>query len=460
MVETEPPRRLFLNAFSMNCVSHIQQGLWVRDDTRQTEYHSLDPWLELARLLEKGRFDALFLADVVGLYDTYRGGPETSIREGMQVPVNDPMLLMPALATVTEHLGLAFTSSILQAHPFVFARQLSTLDHLSGGRIAWNIVASYLPNAAANLGYDALPAHDIRYDRADEYLDVLYKLWEGSWEDDAVLADRVAGIYADPAKVHPIDHHGEFYDVAGPHLCEPSPQRTPLLFQAGSSERGREFCARHAECAFVVTSRRRLPDLVGDVRSRAARYGRRPTDVRFFQGLTPVVGGTEAEAVAKRDELLEQISTEAGLAHLSGSVGIDLGDVDPDRPLDSFETDAVQGFVKALIDSAPPGTRTFRDLIRTNMAGQFTVGSAEQIADQAQAWFEAGIDGFNLVYTTTPGSFVDFIEGVVPILQERGLVQRDYTPGPLRTKLFGEPRLPDRHPGAAYRRGTGPTVNG
>ncbi len=436
----------------MNCVSHIQQGLWIRDDTRQREFNSLDPWLELAKLLERGRFDALFLADVTGLYDIYRGGPETALREAMQVPVNDPMLLVPALATVTEHLGLAFTSSVYQAHPFTFARQLSTLDHMTGGRVAWNIVASYLPNSAANLGSDQLPSHEHRYDRADEYLDVCYKLWERSWEDDAVLADRATGVYADPAKVHAINHHGEHFDVAGPHLCEPSPQRTPLLFQAGSSERGREFCAKHAECAFVVVPRKAVAGLTADIRARAESYGRRPGDIRFFQGLTPVVAGTETEAKAKADELAEQVSPEAGLAHLSGATGVDLGSVDLDQRLDRIDFEGVQGLVKRLIDSAPPGTRTLRDLARANMVGQFTVGSVEQMADTMQSWFDAGIDGFNLVYTTTPGSFVDFIDGVVPILQDRGLTQTEYAPGPLRQKLFGQPRLPERHPGAAHRR--------
>jgi long-chain alkane monooxygenase len=448
----EPQRRLMLNAFTMNCVSHIQQGLWVREDTRQVDYASLDPWLELAQILEAGCFDALFLADVIGLYDSYLGGPETSIREGMQVPVNDPMLLVPAMATVTENLGLAFTSSVLQAHPFTFARQLSTLDHLTKGRAAWNVVTSHLPNAAANLGLDELPPHDTRYEQADDYLDVVYKLWEASWEDDAVSADRERGVYTDPAKVHPINHHGPYYDVAGPHLSEPSPQRTPLLFQAGSSNRGREFAAKHAEGVFIVTNRKNLPTITNDVRSRAAKYGRRPEDIKFFQGLSPIVGGTEAEARAKYEEFAEQLSSEAGLAHLSGAVGVDLGAIDPDRPLESFESEGVRGLVKGLIDSAPPGTRTFRDLARTNMTGQFTVGSAEQVADRLQSWGEAGIDGFNLAYATTPGTFVDFIDGVVPILQERGLVQNEYAPGPLRQKLFGQPQLPDRHPARSHRR--------
>lgn len=449
------PRRLLLNAFHMNCVSHIQQGLWVRDDTRQRDYTQLEPWVELAQILEKGCFDALFLADVIGLYDTYRGGPETSIIEGMQVPVNDPALLIPAMAHVTEHLGFAFTSSVLQTHPFTFARQISTLDHLSRGRVAWNVVTSYLPNAGASLGYGGLPPHDERYARADEYLDVVYKLWEGSWEDDAVLCDTERRMYADPAKIHPINHVGKHYDVAGPHLCEPSPQRTPLLFQAGSSDRGRDFAAAHAECVFIVTSRESLhgaASIIDDIRQRAARRGRHPDDIRFFQGLSPVVGGTEAEAKAKEAEYLEQFSTEGALAHLSGSIGADLGAIDLDRPLNTFDFQAVRGSIKGLIESAPDKSFTFRDLARSRLAGQFLTGTPEQVADTLQAWHEAGVDGFNLVYSITPGTFVDFIEAVVPILQARGLVQREYAPGPLRQKIFGDSKLPARHPAAAYRR--------
>ena len=450
------PKRMLLNAFSMNCVSHIQQGLWVRDDTRQLEYTQLDPWVELAQILEKGCFDALFLADVVGVYDAYRGGPETSIIEGMQTPVNDPAMLIPAMAHATENLGFAFTSSVLQMHPFAFARQMSTLDHLTKGRVAWNIVTSYLPNAGMNFGLGGLPSHDERYDLADEYLDVVYKLWEGSWEDDAVLRDTERGIYADPAKVHPIDHAGKHFQVAGPHLSEPSPQRTPLLFQAGSSTRGRSFAAKHAECVFIVDSRRSLSgaaSVITDVRKQAVSQGRQPDDVLFFQGLSPVVGGTEAEAKAKEAEYLEQFSTEGALAHLSGSIGVDLAAIDLDGPLESIDTRAMRGSVKGLIESTPDQTQTFRDLIRTRNAGQFLTGAPEQIADALQKWQAVGVDGFNLIYSVTPGTFVDFIDAVVPILQKRGLMQTEYTPGPLREKIFGDAKLPGRHPAAGYRRG-------
>jgi FMN-dependent oxidoreductase (nitrilotriacetate monooxygenase family) len=448
------PRRLLFNAFSMNCVSHIQHGTWTRDDTRQREYTSLEPWAELARLLERGRFDALFLADVIGAYDHYKGSRDTSVVEAMQIPVNDPMLLIPAMAYVTEHLGFAFTSSVLQTHPFAFARQISTLDHLSGGRVAWNIVTSYLPNAGRNLGYGDLPAHDERYDRAEEYLEVCYKLWEGSWEDDAVVVDRARRRYAEPSKVHDIDHVGRFYDVVGPHLSEPSPQRTPLLFQAGSSERGRQFAARHAECVFMVVSRRgaAAQQLIADVRRRAVAAGRRPEDVKFFQGISPVVGGTEAEARRKEADYRESLSVEGALAHMSGNVGVDLGQIDPDRPLSTFESNGVQGFIRSLIDSAPDKSLTFRDLARRRLTGNFLTGTPEQIADELAGWAGIGVDGFNLVYTVTPGTFADFVDGVVPVLQERGLMQREYGPGTLRRRVLGEgDRLPDRHPGAAYR---------
>ncbi len=452
----KPPRRLLFNAFSMNCVSHIQQGLWVRDDTRQREYASLDPWLELAQILEKGCFDALFLADVVGVYDVFRGGAATSIVEGMQIPVNDPALLIPAMARATENLGFAYTSSVLQMPPFTFARQASTLDHLSGGRVGWNIVTTYLRNAGANLGLGGLPNHDERYDRADEYLEVVYKLWEGSWEDDAVLRDRINGRYADPDKIHPIDHKGEYYEVEGPHLSEPSPQRTPLLFQAGSSTRGRAFAARHAECCFIVESKKALhgpASVIKDIRTQAAAIGRDPDGIRFFQGLSPVVGGTETEAWAKAEELTEQLSIDGALAHISGSIGVDLGDIDVDLPLSQIPVAGIRGWVKGMVEAEPDKSKTFRDLIRARTTGRFLVGTPEQVADDLGEWFDAGVDGFNLTYNTTPGTFVDFIDGVVPVLQQRELMQREYAPGSLREKVFGHANLHDSHPGRRFRRG-------
>ncbi|MGD9602186.1 MAG: LLM class flavin-dependent oxidoreductase [Gammaproteobacteria bacterium] len=451
MSAAQPPRRLLFNAFSMNCVSHIHHGLWRRTDTRQLEYTSLEPWVDLARRLEAAGFDTLFLADVLGTYDLYRGSADIAIREAMQIPANDPSLLIPAMAHATRHLGFACTGSIYAEPPFNFARRASTLDHLTGGRVAWNIVTSYLPNAARNLGFADLPRHDDRYDRADDYLDVLYKLWEASWDDDAVVRDRVRGIFADPAKVHAIHHQGPYYQVEGPHLCEPSPQRTPLLFQAGSSDRGREFAARHTECVFITGGGR--AELIADIRARAARYGRQPDDLRFCLGVSLVIGGTETEAQAKAKDLNEMLSVEGGLVHLSGHLGVDLGAFDPAQPIDETAFNGVLGFLKSFAAQTPHRPLTFGDLVHRQMSGQWLVGSAEQIADRLTHLAASGIDGFNLVYATTPGTFIDFIDGVAPILRQRGLMQAGYAEGTLREKVFGHARLPARHPGARHRRG-------
>ena len=182
-------RRIYFNAFHMNCVVHQSPGLWVRDDDHMTEYTDLNQWVEFAKLVERGKFDAIFLADVLGVYDVFRGNRDAALAEAAQIPVNDPMLLIPAMAYATENIGFGFTSSIIQNHPFTFARLISTLDHLTKGRIAWNIVTSYLESAGRNYGQAGLADHDERYDMADEYCDVCYKLWEKSWEDDAVLKD-------------------------------------------------------------------------------------------------------------------------------------------------------------------------------------------------------------------------------------------------------------------------------
>lgn len=445
--------RLRFNAFTMNCVSHIHHGQWRRPDTRQLEYNTLDPWLELARLLERGRFDAIFLADVIGTYDSHRGSRDPAVIEGLQIPVNDPALLIPAMATVTTDLGFAFTHSVLQEHPFAFARKVGTLDHLTNGRVAWNVVTSYLETAGRNLGYGGLPPHDERYDRADEYLEVLYKLLEGSWEEDAVVRDVERGIYADPAKIHDVDHVGRFYDVVGPQLTEPSRQRTPVLFQAGSSDRGREFAARHAEAIFIIgRNLQGAATQTADMRARAAAAGRDPSDILFYQGLSVIVGGTEEEARRKAEEIDEFASEEGYAAHMAGNLGIDLSVLDLEAPITDLPEDNVRGVVKSLVEAAPDKTWRFGDLLRF-VSDLRVVGTPEQVADELQAWRDAGVDGINLMYHTTPGSFEEFIDGVVPVLQDRGLAQREYAPGTLREKLVdASPRLNERHPGASYRR--------
>lgn len=454
---TAVKKRMLFNAFMMNCVVHQSPGMWRVSGDSSVRYTDLEHWLDIARLLEKGCFDGLFLADVVGTYDVYGGNRNASVRAATQFPVNDPMLLIPAMASVTKHLGFGFTSAMIQYHPFMFTRLISTLDHLTKGRVAWNIVTSYLESTGRSFGLPGIPEHDERYDMADEYARLSYQLWENSWADDAVIQDGVRGFYADPAKIRDVDHDGKYYKLHGVHLCEPSPQRTPLLFQAGASPRGIAFGAQHAECVFCVTPR---PEGAGqymrDMRAALQAQGRNPEDVLGFAYLKIITGGTEAEAQRKFEEYSEQVDYEGALSLLGGWSGIDFSALDPDAPIEMVKTNAVQSILRALAPGKDGQKWTMRSLakrIGMGGAGPVMVGATEQIADRLEDWIDAGVDGFNLSYATLPGSFADFIEGVVPILQQRGRMQREYQPGSIREKLFPGrgPRLGAPHPAALAR---------
>lgn len=451
-VITERPR-LLLSAFAMNTTSHILGGQWRHPAAEQHRFNDLRLWTDLARTLEEAKFDALFLADVVGLYGNHGGGWSSHVERGLQVPANDPLVLQSALAASTEHLGLALTSSVVQAHPFQFARQLSTLDHLSGGRVAWNIVTSVLENSFRNFGNDGLVEHDSRYDWADEYLEVCYKLWEGSWDDGALVQDKATGLHADPSKVHKINHLGPRYSVEGPHLVAPSPQRTPLLFQAGSSGRGQHFAAANAEAAFLFAPNVEYArKTTTSVRALARTLGRRDEDIKFFAGLSFVVGSTEAEVRSKQAELDEYLDLDMIVAHIGGGIGIDLGGLPLDTTLGDVRTDGARGVLEALFASVPGGNPTIADVARYRAYNQQIAGTPEQIVDRLESWQEAGVDGINIINQTIPGSYQDFIDGVLPELRKRGLAQNEYRPGTLREKLFGEgPLLPGRHRAAAHR---------
>src|SRR6185312_6712252 len=306
-----PGRQIRLNAFDMACVGHIQHGLWTHPRDRSSDYTSLDHWISLARLLERGLFDGLFLADILGVYDVYEDSPAPSLRASVQIPLIDPMALVPSMAHATTHLGFGVTANLAYEAPFLFARRLATLDHLTGGRIGWNIVTGYLDSAARAMGLSGQMAHDDRYDLADEYMTVVYKLWEGGWRDDAVVRDRSSGVYSKPARVRAVHHRGKQFRVDAVPLWEPSPQRTPVLYQAGSSDRGRAFAARHAECVFVNGStRRNVRRIVDDLRSKAA-----PRSLLIFVGATVITGRTEREAHERLEEYRRHASVEGALAH-------------------------------------------------------------------------------------------------------------------------------------------------
>lgn len=446
-------KRLILNLFEMNTVSHITHGLWPLPGNNRHRYGEPSYWTELAGLVEDGGFDGVFLADVIGAYDTFRDGPGTAVREGLQIPSNDPLLVVPIMAQATRRIGFGVTFSTSYEPPFAFARRMSTLDQLTGGRIGWNVVTSYLPNAARNFGLaDEIP-HDRRYEIADEFLQVVYKLWEGSWDDDAVIADRDGGVYADPAKVRYIDHVGEHFAVRGPHLCAPTPQRTPVLFQATGSAAGAALAGRHAEIVF--TGGRTADDFrrnAATIRAAAASNGRDADDIRFLVQAGVVVGRTEREAAEKWELYRSRTSLDGILAH--ASVPIDLlafpgewtvreavaaAGADPARvglPLDRTVAETLRGFRSSREDR------------------YFVAGTPNVVADEIERWLdEDGVDGINLRQYHSFDTVRDVAELVVPELRRRGRI-RPSEGDTLREHLFGRgAQLPDTHPARRYRGG-------
>jgi FMN-dependent oxidoreductase (nitrilotriacetate monooxygenase family) len=454
-------KKILLNAFNMNCVGHINHGLWTHPRDRSAHYMDLEYWTSLARTLERGKFDGIFLADIVGVYDVYRGGPETALRDAVQVPLNDPLLLVPAMAHVTKHLGFGVTSNLTYESPYLFARRMSTLDHLTRGRVGWNIVTGYLDSAARGMGLARQPGHDDRYDRAEDYMEAVYKLWEQSWDDDAVVRDPTARVYVRPDGVRAVRHDGPYYKLDAMHLSEPSPQRTPVLYQAGSSARGVDFAARHAECIFVSGQNKPLTRaIVRDICERAVSFGRAADDIRIFVGMTVVIASTGRAAREKFDEYRACASSEGGLAHFSASSGIDFARYGLDEPIDYVKTDSMHSAVEAITKKSTSGAWTVRRILEQMSLGgrnRPVVGSPAEVADELVSWSEeTGVDGFNMTRTVMPESFEDIVNFIVPELQTRGIYKTDYDEAPtLREKLFGRgrARLGATHPGALHRRG-------
>jgi FMN-dependent oxidoreductase (nitrilotriacetate monooxygenase family) len=441
------------NAFQMNAASHQSPGLWTHPADTSHRYTDPDHWVELAQLLERGGFDAIFLADVLGVYDVYRSSVDAALRYGVQVPLSDPLALVPLMAYATRHLGFGVTAALTYEHPYTFARRISTLDHLTRGRIGWNIVTGYLDSAARNLGLDQQLGHDARYDLADEYLDVVYKLWEKSWDDDAVVRDRERGIYTDPARVHPINHCGRHYTVPGIHLCEPSPQRTPLLYQAGASPRGVAFAARHAEATFVSgPSKKVVKQYVDQARAATTAAGRDGEALLVYAQALIITAPTSQEAHDKRADYERHVNIEAALTLLSGWTGVDFSTYDLDATIGYIDTDAGRSALASLSAADPSKTWTVREaalFIGLGGRGPIIVGDPSQVADQMEGWLDAtGIDGFNLAFAVAHDSMRDVVDLIVPELQVRGRYRADYVDGTLREQLFGAgPHLPANHAG-------------
>ncbi len=452
-------REILFNAFDMNCVVHQSPGLWRHPEDRAREYTSLQYWTDVARILERGLFDGLFIADVLGPYDVFGDTPDAALRSGAQIPLADPFLLVSAMAAVTENLGFGITAGTAYEHPYPFSRRLGTLDHLTGGRVGWNVVTGYLPSAAQNMGQDDQMEHDARYDHAEEYLDVVYKLLEGSWEDDAVVADKSTGIFTDPEKVHRIEHEGTYFKTPGIGVVEPSPQRTPVIYQAGASTRGRAFAGKHAEAVFINPPTKELArQSVQRIRQSLVDAGRDPYDVRIFAMQTVVTGPDEAAAQAKYDELTQYVDAEGGLVLMSGWMGIDLSQFDLDQPIGDVESNAIQSTVETFQKASGRQdeawtVRQLAEWVGVGGFGPVVVGDGASAARQLAQWQDdTDVDGFNLAYHITPGTFSDIVEYVVPELQKLGRYKTEYRQGTLRNKLFGAgDHLPGNHHGSQFQ---------
>jgi FMN-dependent oxidoreductase (nitrilotriacetate monooxygenase family) len=435
-------RQLHLNAFLRNIGQH--EAAWRLPETDLSGITDIAHYVELARIAERGRLDAIFFAD----HPVLKGKTEFRPFDAL-----DPLTLVTALSTATERIGLVATASTTYNDPYGLARRYATLDHVSNGRAGWNVVTTANQAAAANFGHDDHPDPATRYERADEFLSVAFGLWD-SWEDGAIVGDKDGGVFVDGDRIHRIDHVGRYFQVAGPLEVPRSPQGRPVIFQAGSSEPGRELAGKYAEAIFTAqpTLEEGL-DFYRDVKARVRRHGRDPDAVQILPGLAPVVGGTESEALALKEQLENLTIPEYGLEQLTRMVGVDVGDVDLDAPVPARLRGAEGTHLKSrfelvqrLVERTPD--ITLRQLLLRLSGGRghrVVAGAPEQIADTIEEWFRAGAaDGFNVIPPALPSSLSAFVDGVVPELQRRGLFRTEYEGTTLREHL-GLPRPAGRH---------------
>jgi len=461
----ENPKQILLNAFDMSTVGHLSPGQWKNPKDRSGEKRNLEYWTDLAQLLERGNINSLFLADTYGGYDTYEDSLDNCIRRAAQWPMTDPTIPISAMAAVTKNLAFGITASTSFEPPFLLAKRFSTLDHLTKGRIGWNIVTSWKKSAFKAIGIDTPIDHDERYLQADEYMKVLYKLWEGSWAEDAIEKDAKTDTYANPDKIRQINHHGKYYDLETRHIVDPSPQRTPFLFQAGTSSAGSTFASNHAEGIFVSShSPQVLRPKVDKIRKLAKEAGRDPSSLKFFATFTPIIGQTDEEAQEKYEEARKYASITGGLVLFSGWTGIDISKIPIDEEITaehSLEANKITSLLSDFTTTSkniPIWTpRVVAQKAAIGGLGPVSIGSPSTVADELERWMrEADIDGFNVAYVTTPGTFEDVIDLLIPELQRRGVYPKSFKDGlTAREKVYGtgQSKLREDHTGSTYKYG-------
>lgn len=414
--------------------SGVHTAAWRYDDGDPFHFVDIDFYTRVARIAERGTLDALFLADGPGLREDPRVKPTQAL---------EPTVLLTAMAAVTERIGLIATASTTFNDPYNLARRLASLDHISRGRLGWNAVTTYDSVVAPNFGLPELPHHDDRYARAEEFVDVAKKLWD-SWEDGALVGDRESGLFADSERIHAIEHDGPQFSVRGPLNVPRSPQGRPVLVQAGSSEQGRDFAARSAEAVFAAqTTFDGAKSYYDDLKARARGHGRDPDSLKVLPGVFTVIGSTEAEAKRRKAELDDLVDQGPGLAKLAGQLGVDVSDLELDKPLpehalpDKADFAGSHGFLDAIVALSRDRDLTVRDLLdRLGGGHRLVVGSAEQVADTLEHWFREGAaDGFNIMPDVFPSGAEVLVDHVVPELRRRGVFRREYTGRTLREHL-------------------------
>ena len=399
----------------------------------------LDPsrYQHIARVLEAAKFDGCFFADLFGLYDVHQGSYDAYVRRGGQISYLDPTVVLPVMAAVTTRLGLGATLSTSFHTPYHLARWLGSLDAMSGGRVAWNVVTSATDLEAQNAGMDQLPPRGERYDRADEVLEACFALWN-SWDPDAMVRDKQAGIMSDPSKVHYANYRGRWIKTRGPLSIPRSPQGRPVIMQAGSSDRGRDFAARWAEAVFTIQrGEAEMREFYVDLKARVQALGRAPEDCVVLPAISVVLGETPSIARERAEYLDSLIDDELSLAHSSSSLGADLSKAGGGKSLAELQgNQGMQGSVDVVEQVMKAEGVSFQEAVRKRPEGREMVGTPVEIADRLQAMFESGVcDGFVLTPTMFPGMFEQFCRGVVPELQRRGLFRTEYAGKTLRENL-------------------------
>jgi len=453
MTSTRTP--MLLGAFQLMNPNGTVGSSWPVEGNTSLDYLTIEHWTRLARTLEEGGFDFLFFADSYG-YPTVDGEViPTALTDAMYVPMADPITVVSAIAAATETLGLVVTSSTTVERPVALARRYGTLDHLTGGRIGWNIVTGAAQASAAELFGEPMLPHDERYDLAEEHLQICLNLWQSSWSDDALRQDRAAGVFADPAGVQQVEFTGKHLRSRGIFNLPPSPQRTPLLLQAGTSAKGREFAARYAEVVFVGGSgSETIAAQVDDIRRRAQAHGRPADAVRIVVGAHFVAAPTVAQAEGKRRDMLALATLEQAATTYAWVTGIDLTKLPLDEPVPELRTEQGQSSVDRFNAVAPEHRPTVRQVLEeyrdNGLNGTMFVGDGPTIADQVEEFLATtGADGFLVQPHVTPATYEDFIDVVVPELRSRGLLAKTREPSTLRRRVFpdGGDRLPAEHPG-------------